>query len=61
MNSPWQKSSYCSEGNSCIHVSPSPTGQVRLTESADPDRVILTAPAAAFAALIRTAKEADRA
>ncbi|MFD0416894.1 DUF397 domain-containing protein [Streptomyces sp. NPDC127108] len=59
MNQRWQKSSYCSEGSSCIHVSASPTGKVKLTESADPTGVILAARPTAFAALIRKAKEAD--
>lgn len=55
MNQRWQKSSYCSEGSSCVHVTTSPTGTaVHLTESADPTGAILTAPPAAFAALLRT-------
>lgn len=53
----WQKSSYCAQGNSCVHVAATPTGTaVQLTESADPTEAILTAQPAAFAALIRTAK-----
>lgn len=50
----WQKSSYCSEGNSCVHVTVSPAGTVRLTESADPAGTTLTAHPSAFAALLRT-------
>ena len=51
----WQKSSYCAQGNSCVHVAVSPTGTaVHLTESADPTGAILNARPAAFAALIRT-------
>lgn len=57
----WQKSSYCGAGNSCVHVSVDPTGKVKLTESADPARVVLTAPPRAFAALVRAAKEPGRA
>ncbi|MFG2501564.1 DUF397 domain-containing protein [Streptomyces sp. NPDC048441] len=54
----WQKSSYCAQGNSCVHIAASPTGTaVHLTESADPTRAILTATPTAFAALLRTAKE----
>ncbi|MFF1699504.1 DUF397 domain-containing protein [Streptomyces sp. NPDC058257] len=50
----WQKSSYCAQGNSCVHVAASPTGPtVHLTESADPTAAILTARPTAFAALIR--------
>ncbi|MCX4666044.1 DUF397 domain-containing protein [Streptomyces sp. NBC_01381] len=50
----WQKSSYCGEGDSCVHVTTASTGAVQLTESADPAGAILTARPAAFAALIRT-------
>ncbi|MEU5000551.1 DUF397 domain-containing protein [Streptomyces sp. NPDC021622] len=51
----WQKSSYCAQGNSCVHVAASPSGtEVHLTESADLSGAILTARPAAFAALIRT-------
>ncbi|MGW6061954.1 DUF397 domain-containing protein [Streptomyces sp. NPDC055189] len=58
----WQKSTYCAQGNSCVHVAATPTGTaVHLTESADPSGAILTAPPAAFAALIRTAKGARHA
>ncbi|MFG2653162.1 DUF397 domain-containing protein [Streptomyces sp. NPDC048436] len=52
----WQKSSYCQEGDACVHVAASPTGTVHLTESADPTGAILTAQPAAFAALLRTLK-----
>ncbi|MEV7190635.1 DUF397 domain-containing protein [Streptomyces sp. NPDC093510] len=31
----WQKSSYCSEGDSCLHVS-APAEAIQLTESSDP-------------------------
>ncbi|MFI0242724.1 DUF397 domain-containing protein [Streptomyces sp. NPDC016845] len=51
----WQKSSYCAEGNSCVHVSDGAT-HIRLTESADPREAILTATPTAFAALVRTLK-----
>ncbi|MEV2254690.1 DUF397 domain-containing protein [Streptomyces sp. NPDC050147] len=53
----WQKSSYCQEGDACVHLAAtaSPTGPaIQLTESADPTGAILTAPPAAFAALLRT-------
>ncbi|MGW5868881.1 DUF397 domain-containing protein [Streptomyces sp. NPDC055239] len=57
MNQHWQKSSYCSEGNSCVHVAAPPAGTaIHLTESADPTGAILTAQPTAFAALIRTTK-----
>ncbi|TGA85817.1 DUF397 domain-containing protein [Streptomyces sp. MZ04] len=51
----WQKSSYCAQGNSCVHVAASRTERaVHLTESANPSGAILTAPPEAFSALIRT-------
>ncbi|MFJ8827964.1 DUF397 domain-containing protein [Streptomyces sp. NPDC102467] len=53
----WQKSSYCSEGNSCVHVSGDDTTHIRVTESADPREAILTATPAAFAALLHTLKK----
>ncbi|WP_328361932.1 DUF397 domain-containing protein [Streptomyces sp. NBC_00445] len=59
MNPHWQKSSYCSEGNSCVHVATS-AGTIHLTESADPRGVILDARPAAFAALLATLKMESR-
>ncbi|MEV1022155.1 DUF397 domain-containing protein [Streptomyces sp. NPDC050264] len=55
-DSDWQKSSYCAEGNSCVHVSGGAT-HIRVTESADPREAILTATPAAFASLLRTLKK----
>ncbi|MER6091494.1 DUF397 domain-containing protein [Streptomyces bluensis] len=49
----WQKSSYCSEGNSCVHVAMTP-GTIHLTESSDPTGAILKATPAAFNALLTT-------
>ncbi|WP_239081098.1 DUF397 domain-containing protein [Streptomyces coelicoflavus] len=37
----WQKSTYCGEGDSCVHVT-APPGAVHLTESSDPTGSILT-------------------
>ncbi|WP_406401213.1 DUF397 domain-containing protein [Streptomyces sp. NBC_00879] len=51
----WQKSSYCGEGESCVHVTAA-NGAVKLTESSDPDGAILSTTAAAFAALTRALK-----
>ncbi|MGW0736273.1 DUF397 domain-containing protein [Streptomyces sp. NPDC002851] len=48
----WQKSSYCSEGDSCVHVASTATGTVLLTESSDPTRAILTTARETFAALL---------
>ncbi|WAL95946.1 DUF397 domain-containing protein [Streptomyces sp. Je 1-369] len=52
----WQKSSYCQEGNSCVHIATSPTGTIHLTESSDPTRAILSTTPTAFAALLRSAQ-----
>ncbi|MER6130415.1 DUF397 domain-containing protein [Streptomyces sp. NPDC001815] len=53
----WQKSSFCAQGNSCVHIATSPTGTVRLTESGDPAHSVLGASPRAFAALVRVLKE----
>ncbi|SOD85503.1 DUF397 domain-containing protein [Streptomyces sp. Ag109_G2-15] len=55
MNPRWQKSSYCSEGASCIHISAT-SGTVHLTESSDPTATILTTTPAAFGAFIAVLK-----
>ncbi|MFD4501978.1 DUF397 domain-containing protein [Streptomyces sp. NPDC058457] len=55
MNPHWQKSSYCSEGASCIHIAATPTA-IHLTESADPTGAILTTTRAAFGTLLTTLK-----
>ncbi|MFF1687057.1 MULTISPECIES: DUF397 domain-containing protein [unclassified Streptomyces] len=55
----WQKSSYCAQGDSCVHVATA-AGAVHLTESADPSRAILTATPAAFAALVRRVRVTDQ-
>ncbi|WP_326786939.1 DUF397 domain-containing protein [Streptomyces sp. NBC_00151] len=54
----WQKSSYCPEGNSCVHVAGErASGAIRLTESGDPSGAILTAAPAAFRSLLSALKE----
>ncbi|MEU9563377.1 DUF397 domain-containing protein [Streptomyces sp. NPDC048161] len=55
--SPWQKSSYCGEGDACIHISASPARTVLLTESGDPTAAILRTTPTAWAALVRTIKK----
>ncbi|WP_217243113.1 DUF397 domain-containing protein [Streptomyces sp. AC555_RSS877] len=56
----WQKSSYCQEGEACVHISaPSPT-TVHVTESADPAQAVLTADPVAFGALLGMLKAAGR-
>ncbi|MET9835612.1 DUF397 domain-containing protein [Streptomyces sp. NPDC006385] len=52
----WQKSSYCSEGNSCVHVATT-TETIHLTESSDPTGAILNVTPAAFTALLTTLKK----
>ena len=52
----WQKSSYCAQGNSCVHVA-THQGSVNLTESSDPTGAILRTTPTAWAALVRTVKE----
>ncbi|WP_307125781.1 DUF397 domain-containing protein [Streptomyces sp. B1I3] len=54
--SDWQKSSYCAQGEACVHVGSSP-GTVALTESSDPTGAILRTTPTAWAALIRSVKE----
>ncbi|MEU6381048.1 DUF397 domain-containing protein [Streptomyces sp. NPDC046909] len=53
--STWQKSSYCGEGEACIHVAATPT-TVHLTESSDPTGAILTATPATFATFLTALK-----
>ncbi|MFF0074490.1 DUF397 domain-containing protein [Streptomyces sp. NPDC005494] len=52
----WQKSSYCAQGNSCVHVA-ADQGAIALTESSDPSGAILRTDPSAWAALLRAVKE----
>lgn len=52
----WQKSSYCSEGNSCVHIATT-AETIHITESSDPTGSILTATPASFSALLTTLKK----
>ncbi|MFE7399990.1 DUF397 domain-containing protein [Streptomyces sp. NPDC057557] len=56
-NHMWQKSSYCGEGESCVHIAAPTPGTVCLTESGDPTGAILRTTPTAWAALVRTLKE----
>lgn len=56
----WQKSSYCPEGNSCVHVIGAETGTIHLTESGDPTGAILAATPTAFRTLLLALKESPR-
>ncbi|WP_326766838.1 DUF397 domain-containing protein [Streptomyces sp. NBC_01591] len=55
----WQKSSYCAQGEACIHVTTARTrtGTVSLTESSDPAGAVLRTTPTAWAALVRTIKD----
>lgn len=53
----WQKSSYCAQGNSCVHVASATGPTIHLTESGDPTGVILNAAPTAFGALIHVLKK----
>lgn len=55
MNLTWQRSSYCSEGNSCIHVAATPSA-IHITETSDPTGAILTTTPGAFAAFLTALK-----
>lgn len=49
----WQKSSYCQEGEACVHISVDPGPKtIHLIESADPAQTVLTTTPTAFAALL---------
>ncbi|WP_171117961.1 MULTISPECIES: DUF397 domain-containing protein [Streptomyces] len=52
---PWQKSSYCGEGESCVHVATT-TESILLTESSDLTHAILKATPAAFRTLLTALK-----
>ncbi|MEN8650056.1 DUF397 domain-containing protein [Streptomyces sp. 21So2-11] len=57
----WQKSSYCAQGDSCVHVAAS-GGTVKLTESSDATGAILhTTPDTWTAFLGRVKKRAPHA
>jgi len=57
----WQKSTYCQEGDACLHVAVSTTAEtVHLTESGDPAHSILSTTPAAFDALLRALKRNNR-
>lgn len=53
----WQKSSYCAQGEACVHVGTGLRGSIGLTESGDPTGAILRTTPAALRALLRTLKK----
>ena len=52
----WQKSSYCQEGEACVHISAPARTSVHVTESADPTQTVLTTTPVTFGALLDTLK-----
>ncbi|MFF7976585.1 DUF397 domain-containing protein [Streptomyces sp. NPDC007905] len=56
-STPWQKSSYCGEGESCVHVAAT-AETIHLTESADPSGAILSVAPDSFRALLAALKKA---
>ncbi|MGW1618887.1 DUF397 domain-containing protein [Streptomyces sp. NPDC002172] len=53
----WRKSSYCQEGEACVHISTTPgsPATVRIAD-ADPPRSVLTVGARAFGGLLDMVK-----
>ena len=51
---PWRKSSYCQEGEACVHISTAPT-LVRIADD-DPPRSVLTVGTQAFGGLLDRGK-----
>ncbi|WP_155056557.1 DUF397 domain-containing protein [Streptomyces blattellae] len=54
----WQKSSYCAQGESCVHISATTPATIHVTESTDPAQAVLTTGPVAFAALLGALKTA---
>ncbi|WP_037647611.1 DUF397 domain-containing protein [Streptomyces flavidovirens] len=55
----WQKSSFCGQGESCVHVAASDR-TVLLTESADPAHAVLSTTPTAWNALLQSLSQAGR-
>ncbi|MET8095875.1 DUF397 domain-containing protein [Streptomyces sp. NPDC005236] len=56
----WQKSSYCAQGEACVHVAATTAETVHLTESGDPAHSILSTTPATFGALLQALKRNNR-
>ncbi|MFI6008320.1 DUF397 domain-containing protein [Streptomyces sp. NPDC051243] len=56
--STWHKSSYCQEGEACVHISATIPTAIHLTESADPAQTVLTTTPATFNTLLSALKSA---
>ncbi|MBO4257264.1 DUF397 domain-containing protein [Streptomyces griseorubiginosus] len=50
----WLKSTYCQEGDACVHISPTPTA-IHIADD-DPPRTVLTVSPVAFGALVELLK-----
>lgn len=50
----WRKSSYCQEGEACVHISTTATA-IHIADD-DPPRTVLTVSPVAFGALVRQLK-----
>ncbi|QNP64037.1 DUF397 domain-containing protein [Streptomyces genisteinicus] len=57
--STWQKSSYCGEGESCVHVS-RPHGTIEIAESSEPKGFTIRTTPAAFTTLVDAIKQDGR-
>lgn len=55
----WHKSSYCQEGDACVHISSTPTA-VHVTDRDTSPRPVLTVSPTAFAALLGLLKSSAR-
>lgn len=54
----WQKSSYCAQGEACVHIAAT-LETIHLTESADPAQAVLSAAPTAFGILLQAFKQGD--
>ncbi|MEU3256131.1 DUF397 domain-containing protein [Streptomyces sp. NPDC006997] len=51
----WRKSTYCQEGEACVHISTTPTA-IHLTDRPEPPHPVLTLTPAAFRVLLHALK-----
>ncbi|GEC06556.1 hypothetical protein SSP24_42110 [Streptomyces spinoverrucosus] len=52
----WKKSSYCQEGDACVHISVTPQS-IHLTDRPTSPQTVLTVSRAAFASLLGALKD----
>ncbi|MCX3062194.1 DUF397 domain-containing protein [Streptomyces beihaiensis] len=53
----WQKSSFCGEGESCVHIAATDSNTFHVTESSDLNRSIVTASRDALTGLLNALKQ----